>query len=303
MWIPPRSESMKPKYSRRLANALTNCSPPTTPTTTTTTLTVLRPEGFAAGKKGAHLKEKREKEGPPHGTQRKEKSKKRGVGEKRNWKREEEESSDLPHWPLDLPPLLSLSLFLPFSPLTADFFLLAWVDLFFGVMQKKYRSFVFSLPFSCCRCCCERCIYCMYPTHLFPTTSFSLPWECYQSHPRMERGGRREESNHDAISREREAGICVVQCGLGEKTRTRTHDAFVHKNVACAMSEKWRKRSIIPFVGENCFLFLIFLRVHHLWEPRLLGEKKLWRKGNILFLLPQLALKLFGHIPTSVCGS
>ncbi len=125
-------------------------------------------------KKGGPPKGKEGKRGPPrHPAERK--IEKRGEGEKRNWKREEEESSDLPHWPLDLPLLLPLSLFLPFSSLTADFFLLAWVDLFFSIMQKKYRSFVFSLPFSCCRCCCERCIYCMYPTHLFPTTSFSLP--------------------------------------------------------------------------------------------------------------------------------
>ncbi len=68
----------------------------------------------------------------------------------------------------------------------------------------------------------------------------------------------------------------------GRKTRTRTHDAFAHKNVACSISEKWRKRSIIPFVGENCFLFRFFLRVHHLWESRLLREKTLKKRKYII---------------------
>ncbi len=52
-WIPPRSEFMKPKYSRgiRLCCALTNWSPPTR----RTTLPVLGPDGFAAGKNSALL--------------------------------------------------------------------------------------------------------------------------------------------------------------------------------------------------------------------------------------------------------
>ncbi len=49
----------------------------------------------------------------------------------------------------------------------------------------------------------------------------------------------------------------TVRLGGGELGQGRTMLSRI-KNVACAISEKWRKRSIIPFVGENCFLFRLF---------------------------------------------
>ncbi len=48
--LPPRRKfRVGEQESKRSRSWSTNCSPPTT--TTTTTLTVLRPDGFAAGKK------------------------------------------------------------------------------------------------------------------------------------------------------------------------------------------------------------------------------------------------------------
>ncbi len=215
MWIPPRSESMKPKYSRRLANALTNCSPPTTPTTTTTTtttLTVLRPDGFAAGKKGAHLKEKREKEAPPTAPSGKKNRKKGGGRRNETGKGKKRKVPICRIGPsICFPFFPSLSFYL-FSSLTADFFLLAWVDLFFSIMQKNIGA-LFSPFLSVVAAAVVSGAF----TVCIPPTTFPQPpspsHESAINHIQECRG--EEESNHDAISREREAGLCVVQCGWG----------------------------------------------------------------------------------------
>ncbi len=162
--------------------------------------------------KGGPPKGKEGKRGPPpHGTQRKEKSKKRGGGNETGKGKKRKVPICRIGPSICFPFFPSLSFYL-FSSLTADFFLLAWVDLFFSIMQKNIGA-LFSPFLSVVAAAVVSGAF----TVCIPPTTFPQPpspsHESAINHIQECRG--EEESNHDAISREREAGLCVVQCGWG----------------------------------------------------------------------------------------